>query len=108
MSESALSEALLNVLKEAGMKPEDISCIYGFGNGIEEIDVFEKEVYKKIFGDNIEVKLVKQDFGEARAASASLQFAMLARDIDEGRATNGIAVSYGTSALYSAVLLTKA
>ena len=108
MSESALSEALLNVLKEAGMKPEDISCIYGFGNGIEEIDVFEKEVYKKIFGGDIEVKLVKQDFGEARAASASLQFAMLARDIDEGRATNGIAVSYGTSALYSAVLLTKA
>ena len=108
MSEAALTKALENVLAEAGMKPEDISCIYGFGNGIDKIDVFEMEVYKKIFGDNIEVRLVKQDFGEARAASASLQFAMLAKDIDEGRAANGIAVSFGTSALYSAVFLTGA
>ena len=77
-------------------------------NGIEEVDSFEMGVYKKIFGDNIEVKLVKKDFGEARAASSSLQFAMLAKDIYEGKFENGIAVSFGTSALYSAVLLTKA
>jgi len=108
MSEYALTRALENVLNEAGLKAEDISCIYGFGNGVAGIDDFEMGIYKKIFGDGIDVRLVKKEYGEARAASSSLQFAMLAKDIYEGRAENGIAVSYGTSALYSALLLTKA
>lgn len=108
MSEKALTEAIMNVLEEGGMKPSDISRIYGFGNGIESIDDFEKDVYKKIFGDDIEIVLVKKDYGEARAASSSLQFAMLAKDIYEGELENGIAVSFGSSALYTAVLLTKA
>ena len=108
LSEAALTKAIMNVLEEGGMQPSDISCIYGFGNGVEEIDKFETEVYKKIFGDNIEVKLIKKDFGEARAASSSLQFAKLAEDIHEGKFESGIAVSFGTSALYSAILLTKA
>ena len=108
LSEAALTKVLNNVLEEAGMKPEDISCIYGFGNGIKETDDFEMNIYKKIFGEGIEVKLVKKEFGEARAASSSLQFAKLAQDIYEGRCENGIAVSFGTSALFSAILLTKA
>lgn len=108
LSEAALTKVLNNVLEEAGMKPEDISCIYGFGNGIKETDDFEMNIYKKIFGEDIEVKLVKKEFGEARAASSSLQFAKLAQDIHEGRYENGIAVSFGTSALFSAILLTKA
>ena len=108
LSEKALTKALLNVLKEAGMQPSDVSCIYGFGNGIESVDRFEMEVYRKVFGGDIEVRLIKKDYGEARAASSSMQFAMLAKDIYEGRYENGIAVSFGTSALYSAVLLTKA
>ena len=108
LSEAALTKVINNVLEEAGMKPEDVSCIYGFGNGIESVDTFEMGVYKKIFGDDITVKLVKKDYGEARAASSSLQFAKLAQDIYEGKENNGIAVSFGTSALYSAVLLTKA
>lgn len=108
LSEASLTKAINDVLKEGGMKASDVKCIYGFGNGIPEIDAFEMEVYKKIFGDDIEVKLVKKDFGEARAASASLQFAKLAQDIYEGKSENGIAVSYGSSALYSAVLLIKA
>ena len=108
LSETALTKAIMNVLEEGGMQPSDISCIYGFGNGVEDIDKFEMEVYKKIFGDNIELKLVKKDYGEARAASSSLQFAKLAEDIHEGKFESGIAVSLGTSALYSAVLLTKA
>ena len=108
LSEASLTKVIKNVLDEAGMKPEDVKCIYGFGNGIEEVDSFEMGVYKKIFGDNIEVKLVKKDYGEARAASSSLQFAKLAQYIYEGKFENGIAVSFGTSALYSAVLLTKA
>ncbi len=108
LSEASLTKAIMNVLEEGGMKPSDVSCIYGFGNGSEELDGFEKEVYKKIFGDDIRIKLIKKDHGEARAASSSLQFAMLAKDIHEGREENGIAVSFGTSALYSAILLTKA
>ena len=108
LSEASLTKVISNVLEEGGMKPEDVKCIYGFSNGMEEIDVFEMNVYKKIFGDDIEVKLVKKEFGEARAASSSLQFAKLAQDIYEGRCENGIAVSFGSSALYSAVLLTKA
>ena len=108
LSEASLTKVIFNVLEEAGMKPEDISCIYGFGNGIKETDNFEMNVYKKIFGEDIEVKLVKKEFGEARAASSSLQFAKLAQDIYEGKATSGIAVSFGTSALFSAILLTKA
>ena len=108
LSEEALTKVIRNVLDEAGIKPEEISCIYGFGNGIESIDVFEMNVYKKIFGENIDVRLVKKDFGEARAASSSLQFAKLAQDIYTGGVENGIAISFGTSALYSAILLTKA
>ena len=108
MSKISLTKAINSVLEEGGLKPSDVKCIYGFGNGISEIDVFEKEVYKEIFGEDIEIKFVKKEHGEARAASASLQFAMLAKDIYEGKTENGIAVSFGTSALYSAVLLTKA
>ena len=108
LSEEALTKAIENVLEEGGMKASDVSCIYGFGNGIERIDRFEEEVYRKIFGDGIEIRLIKKEYGEARAASSSMQFAMLAKDIYEGRFENGIAVSFGTSALYSAILLTKA
>ncbi len=108
LSEEALSQAIFNVLEEGGMKASDVSCIYGFGNGVAEVDEFEAAVYKKIFGNDIEIKLVKKEYGEARAASSSLQFAMLAKDIYGGRIESGIAVSFGTSALYSAVLLTKA
>ena len=108
MSEVSLTKAINDVLEEGRINASDVKCIYGFGNGISEIDVFEKEVYKKIFGDDIEIKLVKSEYGEARAASSSLQFALLAKDIYEGKVENGIAVSFGTSALYSAVLLTKA
>ena len=107
-SEKALTKVIGNVLEEAGLKAEDISCIYGFGNGIESLDAFEMDVYKKIFGDNIRVELVKKEYGEARAASSSLQLAKLAQDIYDGKCENGIAVSCGTSALYSAMLLTKA
>ena len=108
LSEKALTKVICNVLEEGGMKPEDISCIYGFGNGIESIDDFEMNVYKKIFGGNVNVRLIKKEYGEARAASSSMQFALLAKDIYEGKFENGIAVSFGTSALYSAILLTKA
>ena len=108
LSEEALTKAISNVLKEGSVEVSDVKCIYGFGNGVPELDKFEMDVYKKIFGDGVEVKLVKKEFGEARAASSSMQFAMLAKDIYEGKCENGIAVSYGTSSLYSAVLLTKA
>ena len=108
LSEASLTKAVMNVLEEGGLKPSDVRCIYGFGNGSAELDGFEREVYKKIFGDDIRIKLVKKDHGEARAASSSLQFAMLAKDISDGKEENGIAVSFGTSALYSAVLLTRA
>ena len=51
LSEVSLTKVINNVLEEGGMKPEDVKCIYGFGNGIEEVDSFEMGVYKKIFGD---------------------------------------------------------
>ena len=108
LSEESLTKAIVNALKEGGIDASDVKCIYGFGNGVSAIDDFEMSVYKKIFGDSIEVKLIKKELGEARAASSSMQFAMLAKDIYEGKVANGLAVSFGTSALYSAVLLTKA
>ncbi|MCQ2473536.1 MAG: beta-ketoacyl-[acyl-carrier-protein] synthase family protein [Saccharofermentans sp.] len=108
LSEESLTKAIVNALKKGGIDASDVKCIYGFGNGVSAIDDFEMSVYKKIFGDSIEVKLIKKELGEARAASSSMQFAMLAKDIYEGKVANGLAVSFGTSALYSAVLLTKA
>ena len=70
--------------------------VYNWGEYIDEdvITQFEEETGIDVVYDMFETN--------------EIMFAKLAQDIYEGRCENGIAVSFGSSALYSAVLLTKA
>lgn len=74
-SGEALDEAVKLACNDAGISPEDIDAIVGFGNGMSQVDDLEIESYKRIFGDSLKNKpvfTVKDTTGEGRAASAAL------------------------------------
>ncbi len=74
-SGEALDEAVRLACEDAGILPEDIDAIVGFGNGMSQVDDIETESYKRIFGDSFNNKpvfTVKDTTGEGRAASAAL------------------------------------
>lgn len=73
-SSTALDEAIEIALSMAGLKKEDISCVFGFANGRKEIDDVEKESYGRVFENlsSLPILSVKKRMGEGRAATALL------------------------------------
>ncbi len=130
-SDAGLENAINEALKAANIDADKIDAIFGFGNGLEEVDSIEKNVYGKLFAKEMPVINVKDYVGEARAAAATLGAAHaaltlsgeLAKEQDayfmkDGNVRAGkvntegfeyvLVTSYATGGSYSAIVLKKA
>ncbi len=107
-SESALEKAILGACENAGISTADIDIVSGFANGDKELDELEKNVFAKLFGEKCRFINVREEVGEAGAAAAAEQAAVLAKTLNEGNnGTYALAVSVGSGGQYSAVVLKK-
>ncbi len=126
-SDAGLQRAVSEALKNAGLDADDIDCVFGFANGIKDVNDIEKNVVGKIFAGKPVIN-VKDYVGEARAAAATLSAAHAALilsgklsgkekayEIENGNVKsievetkdikNAIALSYATGGSYCAVVL---
>ena len=129
-SDEGLAKAINEACKDAGINADKIDAVFGFGNGIKDVDDIEKNVYAKVFNKAIPVINVKDYVGEARAAAATLSAAhaalTLAGELGDSQNAyifNGgevkkdkvdtknfeycLATSYGVGGSYSAVVLKR-
>ena len=129
-SDEGLAKAINEACKDAGISADKIDAVFGFGNGIKDVDDIEKSVYAKVFNKAIPVINVKDYVGEARAAAATLSAAhaalTLAGELGDSQNAyifNGgevkkdkvdtknfeycLATSYGVGGSYSAVVLKR-
>lgn len=111
-SEDALKKAILDACGNAGITPADIDGVFGFANGVPEVDELEARVLADVFGKDNEIFKddiieVKDDLGEARAAASAEQAAAAARYLSRGWRDYKyvLAVSFGIGGQYSAVIL---
>ena len=107
-TDEALVRAIEEAVSDAGIKAGDIKTVYGFANGIKPLDDILSSAVSRIWKDGIEVKNVRSESGEARAASAALSLAKAAKEMDASEGDYSIAVSFGAGGIYSAVVLKKA
>lgn len=126
-SDAGLSRAISEALKNAGLEEKDIDCVFGFANGIKDVNEIEKNVVGKVFAGKPVIN-VKDYVGEARAAAATLSAAHAALilsgkisgkekaysiengnvksiEVDTKNLKNAIALSYATGGSYCAVVL---
>ena len=89
----------------------------GFANGNKSVDALEKGALNAVFGKDIPVLSVKEQYGEARAATAALSAAYAAellagkaeaKGFNADNAEYILAVSFGLGGSYSAVVIKKA
>lgn len=132
-SDTALDQAILNALEDAGLSINDIDAISGFANGHSVVDNIELDAYKRVFKDQLEnIALIqtKERTGEGRAASASLACAHAALLLNgnikcddlaykinndklnkvtvEGKNLKNVLVTaYGSGGTYCAVVISK-
>ena len=108
-SESALKTAIEDACKAAGVTLADIDGVFGFANGIPEVDELESKVYGELFGGKADIVQVRDDLGEARAATAAGQAAAGARYISKGWRNMEcvLAAGFGVGGSYSAVVLKR-
>lgn len=104
----ALVRAIEEAASDAGISTADVSVIYGFANGMKKLDSILDDAVARIWDSKIEVRNVRAEAGEARAASASLSLARAAKELHEGSREYVMAVSYGAGGIYSAVVLKRA
>ena len=104
----ALVRAVEEALTDAGITADDIKTVYGFSNGLKALDDILDDSVSKIWTNGIEIRDVRKDTGEARAASSALQLACAAKDMESGGSGYSLAVSFGAGGIYSAVVLKKA
>lgn len=74
-SEKGLTNAIMDAAAMAGITLEQIDAIYGFANGMEEVDTIETHVYDDVFSGKIPVHQIRDYSGEGRAASSALSVA---------------------------------
>jgi hypothetical protein len=75
---------------------------------MKKLDSILDDAVARIWDNKIEVRNVRAEAGEARAASASLSLARAAKELHEGSREYVMAVSYGAGGIYSAVVLKRA
>lgn len=126
-SDAGLQSAIEGALQMAGVVASDIDAIFGFANGLAEVDDIEKNVIGSVFAGK-PVHNVRNITGEGRSASAALSVADAALtlagklnatrnavsisdgvvsevSVDTSAYKKVIAVSYGVGGSYSAVVL---
>ena len=127
-SDLGLKNAILLALKDANMSIDDIDLVSGFACGLKAIDDIELNIYSELF-KNIDLLEIRDYFGEARSASASLSLALPAlmlggkldkingynlenkkvskKDISAKNIKNVLICSAGAGGNYTAVIISK-
>ena len=107
-TEEALVRAIEEAIADAGIKADNVSVLYGFANGLKPLDDILDAAVSQVWKNGIEIRNVREETGEARAASASLSLAKAARDMETNAGDYSIAVSFGAGGIYSAIVLKRA
>lgn len=84
---SGAARAMLNAVREAGLKPEDITYINAHGTSTHHNDLFETRAIKKAFGrhaENIRVNSTKSIVGHMMGAAGAIEFIACVKAIEEG------------------------
>jgi 3-oxoacyl-[acyl-carrier-protein] synthase II len=84
---SGAARAMLDAVKEAGLKPEDITCINAHGTSTHHNDLFETRAIKAAFGDhakNIRINSTKSMTGHMMGAAGAIEFITCVKEIQEG------------------------
>ena len=83
----AMTEAILDAMRQAEVKPEDIDYINAHGSGTKQNDRHETNAYKKTLGEQaykIPVSSIKSMIGHSLGAIGSIEMAACALAIDRG------------------------
>ena len=82
-----MSEAILDAMRQAGLKPEDIDYINAHGSGTKQNDRHETNAYKNTLGEQaykIPISSIKSMIGHSLGAIGSIEMAACALAIDRG------------------------
>jgi minimal PKS ketosynthase (KS/KS alpha) len=82
-----MSEAILDAMRQAGVKPEDIDYINAHGSGTKQNDRHETNAYKKTLGKQayeIPISSIKSMIGHSLGAIGAIEMAACALAIDRG------------------------
>ena len=80
------AKAMENAIKDAGLKPEDITYINAHGTSTKYNDSFETQAIKKVFGDaakNVAVSSTKSMTGHMLGAAGAIEAIVCAKAIED-------------------------
>lgn len=83
----AMSEAILDAMRQAGIKPEEIDYINAHGSGTKQNDRHETNAYKNTLGEQaykIPISSIKSMIGHSLGAIGAIEMAACALAIDRG------------------------
>jgi minimal PKS ketosynthase (KS/KS alpha) len=83
----AMTEAILDAMRQAQIKPADIDYINAHGSGTKQNDRHETNAYKKTLGDQaykIPISSIKSMIGHSLGAIGAIEMAACALAIDRG------------------------
>lgn len=86
-SGAGAARAMSNAIKDAGLKPEDITYINAHGTGTHHNDLFETSAIKLAFGDHAEklkINSTKSMIGHLLGAAGAVEFITCVKEIEEG------------------------
>lgn len=86
-SGAGAARAMSNALKEAGVAPEEITCINAHGTGTHHNDLFETRAIKLAFGEHakeLKVNSTKSMIGHLLGAAGAVEFITGVKEIQEG------------------------
>ena len=83
----AMTEAILDAMRQAQIKPEDIDYVNAHGSGTKQNDRHETAAYKKTLGEHaykVPISSIKSMIGHSLGAIGSIEMAACALAIDRG------------------------
>lgn len=95
---SGAARAMVNAMKDAGVKPEQIDYINAHGTSTHHNDLFETKAIKLALGGhakNVKINSTKSMIGHLLGAAGGVEFVVCAKSIEEGfvHATAGLLVN---------------
>jgi len=83
----AMTEAILDAMRQAQVKPEDIDYVNAHGSGTKQNDRHETAAYKKTLGEHaykVPISSIKSMIGHSLGAIGAIEMAACALAIDRG------------------------
>jgi minimal PKS ketosynthase (KS/KS alpha) len=83
----AMTEAILDAMRQGDVKPEDIDYINAHGSGTKQNDRHETQAYKNTLGEhayNVPISSIKSMIGHSLGAIGAVEMATCALAIDRG------------------------